>query len=266
LLDGLGSHHTHEFLQTCAGQGIDVPFLVPHSSDQTQRLDVLTFALMKRHFSGSRFSRLENPQSNRLVRILGAWSESNAPHHNIEPFLRIGLVPFDEILRSGEDDWRVQSEAARWVRRWRGLDEGCDRTPFPPEGRRRMHLPIGQQTFTNLFMMAGMMRIGEGKELSKARRNRFDERSTASWDRGRSNLKSGLVIWPRWSDRDGREFCVRKSSWPEMEHAAGRGLRWTGIPSCCFDPAPRGRETRIRGRVGAVSWRSWETILLFAGP
>jgi hypothetical protein len=70
-LDGLGSHHSDEFLQTCAGQDIDILFLVPHSSHQTQSLDVLTFALMKRHFSGSSFSRLENPQSNRLVRILG---------------------------------------------------------------------------------------------------------------------------------------------------------------------------------------------------
>jgi hypothetical protein len=74
LLDRLGFHHTDEFLQICAGQDIDVLFLVPHSSDQTQQLDVLTFALVKRHFSGSRFSRLENPQSNRLVRILGARS------------------------------------------------------------------------------------------------------------------------------------------------------------------------------------------------
>jgi hypothetical protein len=73
LLDGLGFHHTDEFLQTCAGQDIDILFLGPHSSDQTQPLDVLTFALMKRHFSVSRFSRLENPQSNRFVRILGAW-------------------------------------------------------------------------------------------------------------------------------------------------------------------------------------------------
>jgi hypothetical protein len=112
LLDGLGSHHPDEFLQTCGGQDIDVLFLVPHPSDQPQPLDVLTFTLMKRHFSSSSFSRLENPQSNRLVRILGAWSESNAPHHNIEAFLMIWLVPFEEALRSGEYYLRVQREAA----------------------------------------------------------------------------------------------------------------------------------------------------------
>jgi hypothetical protein len=60
---------------------------------------------------------LENPQSNRLVRILGAWSESSAPHHNIEAFLRIDQVPFEEPLKSGEHSLRVQREAARWVRR-----------------------------------------------------------------------------------------------------------------------------------------------------
>jgi hypothetical protein len=35
LLDGPGSHHTDEFLETCGGEGIDVLFLVPHSLDQT---------------------------------------------------------------------------------------------------------------------------------------------------------------------------------------------------------------------------------------
>jgi hypothetical protein len=95
LLDGLGSHHTDEFLQTCARQGIDVLFLAPHSSDQTQPLDVLNFALMKRHFSGSRFDRLENPQSTDWSESSerGAWSESSAPHYNIEAGVRIGLMP-----------------------------------------------------------------------------------------------------------------------------------------------------------------------------
>jgi hypothetical protein len=144
LLDGLGSHHTDEFLQTCAGQNIEVLFLIPHSSDETQLLDVLTFALMKRHFSGSRFGRLENPQSNRLVRIPGAWSESSAAYHNIEAFLRIGLVPFEETLRSGEYYLRVQREAARCVRRWPQLEEGSDRARLQPERRRRVRLPTGE--------------------------------------------------------------------------------------------------------------------------
>jgi hypothetical protein len=70
LLHGIGSHHPEEFLEICACQGIDVLFLIPYSWDQTQPLGVLAFALTQRHFSVLRFSRLGNPQSNRLVRIL----------------------------------------------------------------------------------------------------------------------------------------------------------------------------------------------------
>jgi hypothetical protein len=163
LLDGLGSHHTDEFLQTCASQNIDVLFLIPHSSDQTQPLDVLAFALMKRHFSGSRFSPLENPQSNRLVRILGAWSESSAPDHNIEAFVGTGQVPFEEALRFGEYYLRVQGAAARCLRRWPGLDDGGDRAPLQPEGRRRVRLPTGKYPLTTpSWMIAGMVEIGRG--------------------------------------------------------------------------------------------------------
>jgi hypothetical protein len=126
-LDGLGSHHTDEFLQTCAGQDIDVLFLVPHSSDQTQPLDVLTFALMKRQSSER-----------------GAWRESSAPHHNIEAFLRIALVLFEEPLRSEEDYLRVQREAARCVRRWLGLEEGGDTARLQPERRTRGRFPTGE--------------------------------------------------------------------------------------------------------------------------
>jgi hypothetical protein len=83
---------------------------------------------MKRHFSGSPASRLENPQSNRLVRILGAWSESGALCHNIEAFLRIGPVPF-EFLRSGKNYLRMHREAARCLRRSPGLEDGGDSAP-----------------------------------------------------------------------------------------------------------------------------------------
>jgi hypothetical protein len=119
-----GSVRVHEDSPALPGQGIDVLFRLPHSSDQTQQLDVLTLAVMKRHFSGSRFSRLENPQTTRLVRILGAWSESSAPHHSIEASLRFGPVPIEEPLRSGEYDLKVQREAARCLRRRPGLEEG----------------------------------------------------------------------------------------------------------------------------------------------
>jgi hypothetical protein len=58
LLDGLGFPYIDEFLDTRAGKAIDVLFLVPHSSDQTQPLGLLTFVLTKGYLSGSRFIQL----------------------------------------------------------------------------------------------------------------------------------------------------------------------------------------------------------------
>jgi hypothetical protein len=113
LLDGPGSHHIDEFLQIRAGQVSDVLFLVPHSSAQTHPLDFLTFALMKTPFSGSRISRLESQQLNRLFRIRGACNGSNAPYHSIETFKEIGLTAFEEPLGSEEYYLSVQYEKAR---------------------------------------------------------------------------------------------------------------------------------------------------------
>jgi hypothetical protein len=143
-LDSLGSHHTDDFVATCSEWNIDVPFLVPHSSGQTRPLDLFTFGLMKRRLSGSRFDRLANPQSNRLVRILGAWAASSSPHHNVVAFMNIGLVPFEEPRVSGEDYLRVELSAARGVRQWAGEGEDRDDAPLQPEGRRMVRLPTGE--------------------------------------------------------------------------------------------------------------------------
>jgi hypothetical protein len=138
----LGSHHSDDFLAACSQRDIDVLFLVAHSSNQTQPLDLLAFALMQRQFSGSRFSRLENGQSNQLVRILGAWFQSSAPHHTIEAFIRMGLVPFREDR--GPYFLEVDRRRARAVRLWPARDGDGDKLPLPPEGRKRVRLPTGK--------------------------------------------------------------------------------------------------------------------------
>jgi hypothetical protein len=93
LIDGLGSHHTDRFLAECQTRQIDVLFLIPHASDQIRPLDLLTFALLKQGISGSKFNRLSNPQSNKVVRMLGAWFGASSPHHNLEAFMNVGLIP-----------------------------------------------------------------------------------------------------------------------------------------------------------------------------
>jgi hypothetical protein len=115
LMDGLGAHYTERFLQDCQERNIDVVFLVPRSSDQTQPLDFITFALLKRGYSSSRFGRLTTAQSNKLVRILEAWFAASAPHHNAEAFANAGLIP---AQRGGVFYFEVHPEHARRLRGW----------------------------------------------------------------------------------------------------------------------------------------------------
>jgi hypothetical protein len=139
LMDGLGSHHTDRFFAECKTRQIDVLFLVPHPSDQIQPLDLLTFALMKQGFLTSKFNRLSNPQSNKVVRMLGAWFGASVLHHNVEGFMNVGLIPYE---RGGRFFLRAVPEKARRVR---GSDtfEGSARPNCPPGARRRFRLPTG---------------------------------------------------------------------------------------------------------------------------
>jgi hypothetical protein len=72
IIDGRCSHKNYRFQAECKPRPNDVLFLIPHASDQIQPLDLLTFVLMKQGFSASKFNRLLNPQSNKVVRMLGA--------------------------------------------------------------------------------------------------------------------------------------------------------------------------------------------------
>jgi hypothetical protein len=142
LMDGLCSHHTDQFLQDCEGRGIEVVFLVPHSSHETQPLDILTFALLKQRFSNPKFERLRTAQSNKIVRMLGAWFAASAPHHNVEAFMGIGLIPWED---HGHDSLEVHPERARRVS-IAGIEvQGISRPRLAEDARTRIHLPTGVQ-------------------------------------------------------------------------------------------------------------------------
>jgi hypothetical protein len=130
LMDGLGAHHTGRFAGKCAREGIEPVFLVPHSSDQCQPLDLVTFGLLKQAFSRSRFNSLENPQSNRIVRMLGAFYAASAPHQNISAFRAVGLCPYE---RGGGVYLRVVRGMARGVRSLTGFRQGT-RVGEGPDG------------------------------------------------------------------------------------------------------------------------------------
>jgi hypothetical protein len=139
LMDGLGSHHTEAFTSRCHDEGIEILFLVPHSSDQCQPLDLLTFAILKRSFASSRFHRLRNPQSNKIVRMLGAWFASSVPHLNVEAFMRLGLIPFAD---RGQIFVNVDPTAASRVRGGGNVQDDA-LAPLGREGQRRVRIPNG---------------------------------------------------------------------------------------------------------------------------
>jgi hypothetical protein len=93
LLDGVGSHHTREFLDKCDLYNVEVLEFVPHASHILQPLDLVNFAIFKRRFSSSKFNKLQNPQSNKIVRMMSAWYQASAPHHNVVAFQNLGLIP-----------------------------------------------------------------------------------------------------------------------------------------------------------------------------
>jgi hypothetical protein len=137
LMDGLGFYHTGRFLAECKTRQVDVLFLIPHTSDQIQPLDLLTFAFMKQAFSASKFNRLANQQSNKVVRMLGAWFGASALHHNVDAFMNVGLTPHE---RNGRFFPRAATEKARRVHGSHIL-EGTARPDFPPGARHRFGLP-----------------------------------------------------------------------------------------------------------------------------
>jgi hypothetical protein len=95
---------------------------------------------MKQRFSASRFDRLMNPLSNKVVRILGAWFSASIPHHNVEAFMNAGLIPEE---RGGRFYLTVRPEYARRLRNRDSQTERVAPVPFPPEAQRRFRLPTG---------------------------------------------------------------------------------------------------------------------------
>jgi hypothetical protein len=140
VMDGLGCHHTDRFLEECQDRNIYVIFLAPHSSDQCQPLDLVTFALLKRYFSQFTFDRLPSAQSNKIIKMMGAWYQATAPHQVISAWLSMGVVPFRG--EDGEKYIGVDRANARAVRGW--TTGAPQLLPFGAPGRRRVRLSRAQ--------------------------------------------------------------------------------------------------------------------------
>jgi hypothetical protein len=91
LLDGCSCHCSEQTSEQCASHGVIVIMLPPHSSDQTQALDVGMFAIhkavMRRVFAPNWLSN----QSKQIYRMLGAWQAVSTPPNIISAFKQVGI-------------------------------------------------------------------------------------------------------------------------------------------------------------------------------
>jgi hypothetical protein len=140
ISDGYSSHHPVEFLDECEHRNTYILFLIPHSTDQCQPLDLVTVSLLKRYFAQFTFDLLPSSQSNKVIKTMAAWYQATAPHQIVAAWLSMGLVPF-----RGDDSLiylRVDHGRARAVRGW-GQDHP-EIAPIGPAGQRQIRLPRAQ--------------------------------------------------------------------------------------------------------------------------
>lgn len=133
ILDGLSAHHSDDFLELCKDNNIIVKFLVPHSSDQCQPLDLVTFALVKREFTKKGFEQFNTYQSSQVIKMLTAWEKATAKSLVTSAFRRAGIIQyFNGDIMCVEVD---QSKADQ-VRNWTPVDE----LPIAYEQTRRVRI------------------------------------------------------------------------------------------------------------------------------
>lgn len=92
ILDGFGAHDSDDFLTACTENGIIPLFLAPHSSDQTQPLDIGIFGVQK-----SKMGRMQVPsglseQSAQLIKILDSFHQTATISNIISAFNGAGIV------------------------------------------------------------------------------------------------------------------------------------------------------------------------------
>jgi hypothetical protein len=96
LLDRFTCHHTPEFVQKWGLAKVEVVFLVPHTSDRTQPLDLLTFALAKKAYHTCKGEVLSSDQSRQILRMMEAIHAGTSVNKMVTAFLRAGLLLMQE--------------------------------------------------------------------------------------------------------------------------------------------------------------------------
>ena len=92
LMDGFGVHDCDQFRELLSAENIHPLLFPPHSSDQTQFLDLLIFGLQKAEMQQMRISTNYNSQTQQVIKVLDSWRRVTTPRNVISAFRRGGLA------------------------------------------------------------------------------------------------------------------------------------------------------------------------------
>ena len=92
IMDGYGVHDCDQFREILSEENIHPILFAPHSSDQTQFLDLLIFALQKSEMQQMRIRNELNWQTKQVIKILDSWQRVTVPRNIIAAFRRGGLI------------------------------------------------------------------------------------------------------------------------------------------------------------------------------
>jgi hypothetical protein len=76
IFDGCSCHRSEWFCAASMKFGVELGSLPPHSSDQTQALDLGIFAIQKDEAARTRSSSRLNPQTQQLVKMLNGYHKA----------------------------------------------------------------------------------------------------------------------------------------------------------------------------------------------
>jgi hypothetical protein len=94
IMDGFGAHETFTFTEHCKINKINVIYLIPHSSHMTQPLDLVSFGSLKAGFISIKIGKGENPQTNKIIKMMRAWACSTTADLNVAAFAAAGFVTY----------------------------------------------------------------------------------------------------------------------------------------------------------------------------
>ncbi|KAH0791100.1 DDE-domain-containing protein [Histomonas meleagridis] len=92
IMDGFGVHFCDQFRKILLTDDIHPLLFAPHSSNQTQFVDLLIFGLQKAKMQQIRINNQFNPQTQQVIKILDSWQRVTTPINVIAAFRRGGLI------------------------------------------------------------------------------------------------------------------------------------------------------------------------------